>query len=71
MKTSGMGITRRVRISGILLILGLAIEAISLVWGKPLAFLLFIGIGGLFTLAGILVYLYALISTTAFTNRGN
>jgi hypothetical protein len=69
MKTSQMGITRRLRISGILLILGLAVEALSLVWNRPLAFLLFIGIGGLFTLLGILVYLYSLVSVTAFTTH--
>jgi hypothetical protein len=69
MKSNAKGISRHLRISGILLILGLAIEALSLMWGKPLAFLLFICIGGMFVLAGILVYLYALVSVTAFTTH--
>ena len=35
------GIVRSLRVSGILLILGLGTELISLLWEKPLAFLLF------------------------------
>jgi hypothetical protein len=57
-----MGVERSLRISGTLLILGLVVEVISLLWGKPLAFLLFVGVAGFFTLAGIIVYLYSLIS---------
>jgi hypothetical protein len=56
-----MTIERSLRISGALLILGLAVEVISLLWEKPLAFLLFVGVAGLLTFAGILVYLYSLI----------
>jgi hypothetical protein len=54
-------IERALRISGILLILGIAVEIISLVWEKPLAFLLFVGVGGFLTLAGIVLYLYSLL----------
>ncbi|MGH9745779.1 MAG: hypothetical protein ACRD59_06680 [Candidatus Acidiferrales bacterium] len=49
------------RLSGVLLILGIAVEIVSLLWEKPLAFLLFVGVGGLLTLAGIVVYLYSLL----------
>jgi hypothetical protein len=55
-------IQRSLRLPGILLILGLAIELISLVWNKPLAFILFAFVGGVFFLAGILLYLYSLVS---------
>ncbi|MGA8145024.1 MAG: hypothetical protein WB987_14150 [Candidatus Acidiferrales bacterium] len=58
-------IERALRISGILLILGIAVEIISLVWEKPLAFLLFVGVGGFLTLAGIAFYLYSLVPTSA------
>ena len=51
------------RISGILLILGIAVEIVSLVWEKPLAFLLFVGVGGLLTFVGIVFYLYSLLPT--------
>ena len=61
MSMSEVGIGRALRVSGILLILGIIVEAISLWWEKPLAFLLFVGVGGLLTLAGILAYLYSLV----------
>ena len=61
MSLSELGIERALRASGILLILGLAVEVVSLLWEKPLAFLLFVGVGGLLTLLGILLYLYSLV----------
>jgi hypothetical protein len=63
MNIEATGIQRRLRLPGILLILGLAIELISLLWNKPLAFILFAFVGGFFFLAGILLYLYSLVST--------
>jgi len=60
-------IERALRISGILLILGIAIEIISLLWEKPLAFLLFVGIGGALTFVGIVVYLYSLLPSALET----
>jgi hypothetical protein len=62
MSVSEIGIERALRASGILLILGLAVEVISLVWEKPLAFLLFFGVGGLVTVLGIILYLYSLVT---------
>jgi len=53
-------VERRLRISGILIILGLTVEAICLLWSRPLAFVLFIGFGGTLLAAGILFYLYSL-----------
>ena len=61
MTTSRIGIERSLRISGVLLILGLAVDFVSLLWGKPLSFLLFVGVAGLATLLGLFVYLYSLI----------
>jgi hypothetical protein len=54
-------IERALRISGLLLILGIAVEIVSLLWEKPLAFLLFVGVGGLLTFVGIVLYLYSLV----------
>jgi hypothetical protein len=51
---------RRLRISGILVILGLIAEAVCLLWSRPLAFVLFIIIGGALLASGILFYLYSL-----------
>jgi hypothetical protein len=53
---------RRLRLSGILLILGLLVEALCLAWKGPLAFLVFAGLGGLLFLAGMVVYLLSLVS---------
>ena len=55
-------IERKLRTAGVLMILGLAVTILSLIWKAPLSFILFAGIGGLLTLAGILVYLYSLVS---------
>ena len=62
MSAAIMGIARSLRFSGILLVLGLGIELISLLWEKPLAFLLFAFVGGFLFLAGIALYLYSLVS---------
>ena len=53
---------RRLQISGVLIILGLLVEALCLAWRGPLAFLVFLGLGGLLLFAGIVVYLYSLVS---------
>lgn len=53
---------RRLQFSGILLILGLLVEALCLAWKGPLAFLVFAGLGGLLLIAGIVVYLFSLVT---------
>ena len=53
---------RRLRISGILIVLGLLVEALSLIRIHPLAFLGFMFIGGGFVIVGITIYLYSLVS---------
>jgi len=53
-----------------LLIFGLFVEAICLLWARPLAFILLVCAGGLLCAAGIVVYLYSLVSTGE-TNRGS
>jgi hypothetical protein len=74
MKLSHIAIERSLRIAGILLISGLVIEAVSLVWSKPLSFLLFVGVGGFVTIIGLFVYLYSLLpsdsgSSSEFSTR--
>ena len=56
------GIESRLRLSGILLMIGLAVEAISLLWSHPTAFLFFLIVGGLCMTGGILLYLYSIVS---------
>jgi uncharacterized membrane protein len=53
---------RWLQLSGILLILGLLVEALCLLWTRPLAFVLFLGVGGLLLGLGILVFLFSLVS---------
>ena len=54
-------IGRRLRISGVLLILGLTVEVTSLLWIHPTAFLVFLSVDGVAIAAGIVIYLYSLI----------
>jgi hypothetical protein len=52
---------RRLQISGIILILGLLVEGLCLLGRGPIAFILFVGLGGLLFVAGVLGYLYSLV----------
>ena len=53
---------RKLKISGYLLLAGLAIEGITLNWSHPISFLLFIILGGFLILAGIAVYLIEIVT---------
>jgi predicted membrane channel-forming protein YqfA (hemolysin III family) len=53
---------RRLRISGILIMLGLLVEALSFIRIHPLAFLAFMFIGGAFLVVGIGIYLLSIAS---------
>lgn len=53
---------RRLQGSGFLVILGLMVEASCLFWTPPIAFVLFLGIGGILIGLGILIFLYSLVS---------
>jgi hypothetical protein len=57
-----VGLEKRLRLSGMLLIFGLLVEAICLLWARPFAFILLVALGGLLCAAGIVVYLYSLVS---------
>lgn len=54
-------IEHRLRVSGVLLLLGLLVEAGSLLWSHPTAFLAFVFVGGLLLAAGVLLFLYSLL----------
>ena len=53
---------RGLRVSGILVILGLLVEALTLVWNHPISFSLFLFVGGGFLLSGILVFFYTFVT---------
>jgi hypothetical protein len=63
--------SRLARISGVLLILGLAVEAVSLHWVHPIAFIVFVLGGGIFLVAGVLVFLYAVVFESSPANPNN
>ena len=60
---------RRLQFAGVLLILGLFIEALSVIWNRPAAFVVFVSLGGLLFSAGILLYLYSLVSAKAAPSK--
>jgi RsiW-degrading membrane proteinase PrsW (M82 family) len=69
---SGDLMARRLRIAGILVIVGLLVEALCLVWSKPIAFVVLVCIGGALIGLGVLSFLYSLVSVpphTADTSR--
>jgi hypothetical protein len=56
-------LTRRLKLSGLLVGLGLAVEALTMAWSHPTAFLAFLLVGGTLVGLGVLQYLYAIVST--------
>lgn len=58
-------LNQRLRFAGALIIFGLLIEGWTLHWNSPIGFLVFLGIGGLFIAAGVLIYLLALVVVPA------
>jgi hypothetical protein len=61
MKISEIGMGRLLRISSGLVILGLALEIVSLLWFHPLSFVLFAFLAVSLIGLGILVYLVSLV----------
>lgn len=56
------GLIRRLRLSGLLVILGLIVELVTLFWAHPTAFLVFLGLDGLLVGAGVLLYLFSIVT---------
>ena len=54
---------KRIRISGTLILLGLGVEVITLLWSNPTAFIVYVGVGGLFLALGMAAYLFSLVFT--------
>jgi hypothetical protein len=61
----GYSIDRRLRISGIFVICGLLIEALCLMWARPIAFVVLVVFGGALIGIGVLFFLYSLVSGAA------
>jgi hypothetical protein len=52
----------KMKTAACLLIAGLAVEGITLQWAHPTSFLLFLILGGILVVAGIAVYLIAIVT---------
>jgi len=50
------------QVAGVFIVLGLVIEALCLIWSTPIAFVIFVAIGGLLMFVGIVLYLSSLVS---------
>ncbi len=59
---NGQKLATFLRIAGLLLVGGLVVEGITLIWTHPVSFLIHIGIAGLLIAAGIVLYLYTVVS---------
>ncbi len=62
MTKATVGLAKRLRLAGTLLISGLLVEAVCLLWARPLAFIFLVGGGGLLCAAGIVLFLSSLVS---------
>jgi hypothetical protein len=60
MMLSAKQVEKRRQVAGVFIVLGLVIEALCLIWSTPIAFVIFVAIGGLLMFVGILLYLYSL-----------
>jgi hypothetical protein len=60
---------KRLRLAGMLMMAGLLVEAVCLLWARPLAFIVLVGAGGLLCAAGVLVYLYSISAGEAKQER--
>jgi hypothetical protein len=68
MKLSDLGISRLLRISSALIVVGLAVEIVSLLWFHPLSFVLFAFIAASFIGLGILTFLASLVFVERVSN---
>jgi hypothetical protein len=56
---------RRRQFAGLFIAAGLLIEALCLIWSTPIAFVIFVAIGGSLMFLGLVLYLYSLIPPLA------
>ena len=52
----------RLRVSALLVMVGIVVEIASLTWRHPTAFIVFVGIGGLLMAAGMSSFLWSIVS---------
>ena len=52
----------RLRLAGTFIMLGLIVQALSLLWNHPLSFIAFVAIGGFLVALGIVLYLLTVLN---------
>jgi uncharacterized membrane protein YczE len=62
MKQKLTRLERRLRVAGVLVILGLVVELVTLYWSHPTAFMFFLLAGATLMGAGIVIYLLTLLA---------
>ena len=62
MEMSHANIVRKLQLAGILIVLGLVVELLTLAWNNPISFIVFLSVGGLLMFAGVAIYLWSLVS---------
>jgi hypothetical protein len=62
MMLSANQVEKRRQVAGVFIVIGLVIEALCLIRSTPIAFVIFVAIGGLLMFVGIVLYLYSLVS---------
>jgi hypothetical protein len=65
MNLSEIGIRRLLQVSSALVVVGLALEIVSLLWFHPLSFVLFAFVAATLIGVGVLVYLVSLVFAAA------
>jgi hypothetical protein len=71
MEIQGNKLTARLRLAGTFIFLGLLVEALTLTWNNPIAFLVFMGVGGLLIFLGLVTYLLSLVSPVPDANTNS
>jgi hypothetical protein len=59
---AGDSMDGKLRSSGMFVIVGLLVEAVCLLWSRPIAFVVLVCIGGALIGLGVLLFLYSLVS---------
>ena len=49
-------------IAGLIIVFGLVVVAVTLIWGHPVSFVIFIIFGGITTVVGMVLYLYLIVT---------
>ena len=62
MSEPGPVLPRRLKLAGLLIGLGLAVEVLTLFWSHPTAFLAFLLVGVVLVAVGVLLYLYSIVT---------